>query len=105
MRESKTVLDSGFHAIDSGFQVLKPVFVSLVSGTWILDSRFQSLVAISAFCELYSELRIPNSGFRILRAKFSWIPDSTGKFLGFPNPDSLTWGEMTVLMTVALKGV
>ena len=37
VRESKTVLDSGFHAIDSGFQVLDPGF--FVSGTWIPDSK------------------------------------------------------------------
>ena len=30
IRESKTVFDSGFHTVDSGFQVF-------VSGTWILD--------------------------------------------------------------------
>ena len=34
-REFKTILDSEFHAIDSGFKVL---------GTWDLDSGFQSLV-------------------------------------------------------------
>ena len=38
--ESKTVLDSGFHTVEFGFQVLDsrywiPVFVN---GTWILDS-------------------------------------------------------------------
>ena len=34
VKGSKTVLDSGFHAVDSGFQVLDsiPVFVS---GNWI----------------------------------------------------------------------
>ena len=36
--ESRTVLDSGFHAVDSGFQVL--VRISLfVSRTWILDAN------------------------------------------------------------------
>ena len=30
IRESKTVLDSGFHTVYSGFKVF-------VSGTWILD--------------------------------------------------------------------
>ena len=37
VRESKTVLDSGFHAVDSGFQVLDSRF--FVSGTWIPDSK------------------------------------------------------------------
>ena len=32
VKESKTVLDSGFHAVDSGFLVF-------VSGTWIPDSN------------------------------------------------------------------
>ena len=52
-RESKTVLDSGFHAVDSGFQVLDSslfligtflnffyyYFISFVIGSWILDSN------------------------------------------------------------------
>ena len=36
LRESKTVLDSGFHVVDSGFQALESGLV--VSGTWIPDS-------------------------------------------------------------------
>ena len=34
---SKTVLDSGFHTVDSGFQALAS-FRFFVSGTWIPDS-------------------------------------------------------------------
>ena len=34
--ESKTVLDSGLHAVDSWFQLLDPDFVS---ETWISDSN------------------------------------------------------------------
>ena len=37
IRESKTVLDSGFHAVDSRFQQLDSGF--FVSGTWISDSN------------------------------------------------------------------
>ena len=50
-RESMTVLDCGFHAVDSGFQVLNSslshwnffviffyYFISFVIGTWLLDS-------------------------------------------------------------------
>ena len=37
-RESRTVLDSGFHAVDSGFQVLDACLF-----LWNLDSGFQSL--------------------------------------------------------------
>ena len=39
VRESKTVLDSGFHAMDSGLQVLYSGF--FISGTWILHSNRQ----------------------------------------------------------------
>ena len=37
--ESKTVLDSGFHFVDSGFQVLYSTS-SVEPGFWILDSGF-----------------------------------------------------------------
>ena len=40
VRESKTVLHSGFHAVDSGFQVLDS---SVLSGTWILDSNSECM--------------------------------------------------------------
>ena len=59
--ESKSVLDSGFHAVDSGFQVLD-FFVSKI---WILDS---SRWWDSGFFELYSGLQRP--GFQILRANY-----------------------------------
>ena len=36
VRESKKVLDSGFHAVDSGFQVLETGL--FISGTWIQSS-------------------------------------------------------------------
>ena len=39
VRESKTVLDSGFHAVDSGFQVLESGIFK-----WNLDSGFRWLV-------------------------------------------------------------
>ena len=38
IRKSTTVLDSGFHATDSGFEVLDPPF--LVSEIWILIPLF-----------------------------------------------------------------
>ena len=37
VKESKTVLDSEFHAVDSVFQVLDSGF--FLSGTWIPDSN------------------------------------------------------------------
>ena len=78
-RKSKTVLDSGLHAVRSGFQVLDSSLCQ-----WNLDSGFQSLVGF----------QIPNSG----------ISDSTSKIFpnaglheqkcpGFRNPHSLTWGD------------
>ena len=83
VRESKTSWDSGFHAVDSGFQVLDSSL-----GQWNLDSGFQSLVGF----------RIPWAVFRIPKHRipdsFSCIPDSTSKnFPQLRNPDSLTWGE------------
>ena len=59
VKKSKTVLHSGFHGVDSGFQVVNP------NSQWnSLNSRFQSLV-----------------GFRIPKPR---IPDSTRKIF----PDS-----------------
>ena len=61
VRESKTVLDSGFHVVDSGFQVI-PDFLSLE-----LSFRIQTLVGFripdSGFLELYSGFQ--SLGFRI----------------------------------------
>ena len=66
VRESKTVLDSGFHAVDSRFQVLDSGL--FVRRTWIPDSGF----------------RIPDSEFRIpisngIPDSLSCIPYSTSK--------------------------
>ena len=63
VRESNTVLDSGFHAMDSGFQVLD---FSLCK--WNLNSRLQSLVGF----------RITWAVFRIPKPR---ITDSTSKNL------------------------
>ena len=56
---SKTFLDSGFHAVDSGFQVQNYRSFSVELGFWI-----------------------PHQ-------KFPW----------FRNPDSLTWGEISIVFT------
>ena len=63
VRKSKTVLDSEFHAVDSGFQVLA-IDSSLYQ--WNLDFGFQSLVRFRAPCAI----------FWILKSR---IPDSAGK--------------------------
>ena len=60
VRESKTVLDSGFHVVDSGFRLLD-------SRSFSRFHRFQLLVALG----------IPTAVFRIPQAKLFWIPDST----------------------------
>lgn len=73
IRESKTVFDSGFHAMDSRFQVLHSSLFKrkLDTGLQILDSRFQTLWD-SGFCELDS--RAQDSTFhKQTQAKFSWI--------------------------------
>ena len=64
VRESKTVLHSGFHAADSGFQVLDS---SVLRGTWILDSNSECM-----------GLRIPWAQFQILKP---WFPDFPSKIV------------------------
>ena len=82
VRGSKTVLDSGFHAVDCEFQ--------------LLDSR--SYTAELGFRILTAVFRIPRPGFRIPQAKtFQDSGFYMQKFSGFRNPDSLTWGENLVM--------
>ena len=64
--ESKSVLDSGFHAVDSGFQVLDSTLCQ-----WNLDSWFQYWLG---FFELYCGFQSPE--FRIPQTQFSRIPES-----------------------------
>ena len=83
LRGSKTVLDSGFHTVDSGSQVIDSSLCQ-----WNLDSGFQLLVGFR-FLKLCSGFQSP--GFQISQAKFS--QDSgfyEQKFPRFWNPDSLT---------------
>ena len=61
-RESKTVMDSRFHTVASGLQVMDSEF--FVSRTWILDSN---RLWDSGFLKLYSGFQSP--GFRILQLK------------------------------------
>ena len=58
-------MDPGFHAVESGFQVMDS---RLLSGTWISDSNRWGN---SGFLELYSGFK--NPGFWILQGKN--IPD------------------------------
>ena len=69
VRESKTLFDSGFHAVDSRFQVLNYRFFA--SGSWI-----SIIIGIPDL--LISILDYKNPGFRIMgipdfKAKTSWI--------------------------------
>ena len=79
VRESKTLFDSGFHAVDSRFQVLNYRFFA--SGSWI-----SIIIGIPDF--LRSILDYKNLGF--------WIPKfqiPRQKLPGFWYSDSLMWGE------------
>ena len=62
-RESKTVLDYGFHAANSGSHLLDSSLCQ-----WNLDFEFQSLVW---FGIPWAVFRIPRPGFRIPKAKIS----------------------------------
>ena len=79
VRESKTLFDSGFHAVDSRFQVLNYRFFA--SGSWI-----SIIIGIPDL--LRSILDYKNPGFRIPEFQ---IPKQ--KLPGFWYSDSLMWGE------------
>ena len=68
MRESRTVLDSGFHAVDSGLYWI-PAFVGR---TWILDSN---PIFVSGILDSLSVFRIP-------KVKSSHIPESGYLYTG-----------------------
>ena len=86
VREYKTVLDSGFHAVDFGFQVLDSWLCH-----WSLDSGFQRLV-----------------GFRIPGAKISRILQSGFPYMGWnlsqwpcihcSRPKALSWRRSVGLL-------
>ena len=79
VRESKTDFDSGFHAVDSRFQVLNYRFFA--SGSWI-----SIIIGIPDL--LRSILDYKNPGFRIQEFQ---IPKQ--KLPGFWYSDSVMWGE------------
>ena len=78
VRESKTLFDSAFHAVDSRFQVLNYRFFA--SGSWI-----SIIIGIPDF--LRSILDYKNLGFQIPEFQ---IPKQ--KLPGFWYSDSLMWG-------------
>ena len=68
VRESKTVLDSRFHAVDSGFQVLD--IELFVRGTWIPDAnRWWDPDSLSVIPEaqdsVFHKQKFPDSAIRI----------------------------------------
>ena len=71
VRESKRVLNSGFHVVDSEFQVLNSGL--LINGKqWLTGLRIP-----------WAELRIPGPGFRIPHAKI--FKSSESRFLYIPD--------------------
>ena len=80
VRESKTLFDSGFHAVDSRLQVLNYRFFA--SGSWI-----SIIIGIPDI--LRSFLDYINLGFRIPKFHIS-----KQKLPGFWYSDSLMWGEI-----------
>ena len=91
VRESKTSWDSGFHAVDSGFQVLDSSLCQ-----WNLDSGFQLLVGF----------QIPWAVFRIpkhrIQDSFSCIPYSKAQKSGFHKQKFRTFPYMGRTLTLLL---
>ena len=77
VRESKTVLDSGFHAVNSGFQVLDSSLCQ-----WNLDSGFKSLEGYTDSKAQDCGIRKQFSRFWIPPAKIYWIPESAFPYTG-----------------------
>ena len=73
IRESRAVLNSGFHAVDSGFRIPGTLFHIFFSGTWIPGFWIRTAL-----------FRIPRPRILDSQAKISRIPESV-----FP----LTWRE------------
>ena len=89
VRESKTVLDSGFHAVDSSPGIGFWMFCQ-----WNWESGFQSLVGC-----LDSFSRIPNPKAKDSKFQSKNLLNSgfhKENFLEFRNPHSLTCGETSI---------
>ena len=85
VRESKTLLDSGFHAMDSGFQLLDSRSFSVKLGfririvSGILDS-YTCIPDSKAQDSGFHKQKFPR--FRIPNAKISRIPESGFLYMG-----------------------
>ena len=80
--ESKTFLDSGFHGVDSGFQVLDPDTLSM-------ELRFQLIARFRipwAVCLITNhrilDFKAKRVGFRSPQVKLSLIPESGLSYMG-----------------------
>ena len=97
VKESRTVLDSGFHSVDSGFQVLDSSICS-----WKLDSGFQSLVGFRI-----PKPRIPDSilikSFRIPDCRSKYFPDSLTLGRPFPSLPSYKFGSQALYSRTCIK--
>ena len=89
VRESKTLLDSGFHAVDSGFQLLdfRPFSVEI----WF---RIRIVSGIPDSYTCIPDSKAQDSGFHKQKFPRFWI--SNAKYPGFRNPDSFTCRELIV---------
>ena len=92
VRQSMKVLDSGFHAMNFGFQVL--CFGLCVSGTWIPDSMNCILHCKAQVCRFrkqkFSRLRIPGAKISRISSVYIYfgrrrilIPESSEKNSSF----------------------
>ena len=87
---SKTVIDSGFHAVDSGFQELDSGFLF----SWTLDFEFQSLVGFRIFLKLYSGFKSP--GFRLQNKMAQILNSASENFYNSGIRIPLTWTNQKV---------
>ena len=88
VRESKQVLDSGFHTVDSGFQALDSSLFQ-----WNLDSGFQSFW-YSDFLSCFPDSKAQDSGFH--KQSFPDYGFHEQEFPRIRNPDSLSQGNRNI---------
>ena len=88
IRESKTVLDSGFHTMNSRFQVLDSKF--FVSGTWIPNSIVSG---IPDFLRFILDSNVWDSRFHEQKLPGCWDTDSSGRDI----PQKITCAVRTKL--------
>lgn len=107
VKESKSLLDSGFRTVDSGFQRLDSGFhvcgsrFHTLQIPGLLDSGFHKRLD-SGFQKLDSGFQSP--GFRILKAKICWILDSPSwgniyrYSISFPHPKQFSLSNIMIVL-------